>query len=129
MDKISKEKRSGICPELRKKHETRTVSKISDSQDGIQIPSSLKGATRKPDIVLRKHKIVIFVCHMNRRKATVPKTNTESWIAKFRENQKRDALNEKKIRELGWKLIKVWECETGDKSALRKKLKGCFLSG
>ena len=102
---------------------------------GFRFRLHSKDLPGKPDIVLRKHKTVIFVhgCfwhrHRNCRKSTVPKTNTETWIAKFRENQKRDALNEKKIRELGWKLIKIWECETEDKSALRKKLKGCFLSG
>ena len=135
MDKISRQARSRNMSAIRgsnTKPEIRVRSILHSMGFRFRLhQSDLPG---KPDIVLKKHNTVIFVhgCfwhrHRNCRKSTVPKTNTETWIAKFRENQKRDALNEKKITELGWRLIKIWECETEDTNALRKRINECFRS-
>ena len=40
-----------------------------------------------------------------------PKTNTEFWYAKFKYNQERDERNYQKLRDLGWRILIVWECE------------------
>lgn len=47
-----------------------------------------------------------------------PKTNTEFWYAKFKYNAERDGRNYAKLREMGWKVLIVWECEIrhGDKA-------------
>ena len=74
-----------------------------------------------PDIVLPKYKTVIFVhgCfwhrHENCKYASTPKTRQEFWEAKFRENIKRDKLNQENLSSKGWKIIIVWECEIKDK--------------
>jgi DNA mismatch endonuclease (patch repair protein) len=71
----------------------------------------------KPDIVLPKHKTVIFLhgCFWHRhegcRYAYTPKTNTEFWVDKFASNSQRDKINAEKLIALGWNLITVWECE------------------
>jgi DNA mismatch endonuclease (patch repair protein) len=70
----------------------------------------------KPDIVLPKHQVAIFVhgCfwhgHRECRFATVPATRTEFWVAKISTNQARDAVAESKLREAGWRIAIVWEC-------------------
>ena len=86
-----------------------------------------------PDIVLPKYKTVIFVhgCfwhrHNNCKFATTPKTRTEFWENKFKENIERDIKNQNKLKNLGWKSRIIWECEIKDKDAINQKLKDIFL--
>ena len=70
-----------------------------------------------PDIVLPKHKTVIFIhgCfwhgHKGCKNYTVPQTNTDFWIAKVARNQERDQEVWRKLEAKGWSVIIVWECE------------------
>ena len=70
-----------------------------------------------PDIVLPKHRTVVFVhgCfwhgHKDCKYYTVPKTNTEFWMAKVARNQERDQEVWRKLEAKGWRVIIVWECE------------------
>lgn len=84
----------------------------------------------KPDIVLPKHKIIILVhgCFWHRhpgcKVATVPKSNTEFWLAKFSRNIERDADVRQRLEADGWKVFVIWECEVAtqkkaDATALR----------
>lgn len=83
----------------------------------------------KPDMVLPKYRTVIFVhgCfwhqHPGCPMARTPKRNKPYWEEKFRRNKARDALNVKQLRDLGWRVVMVWECETHDAKKLRDKLK------
>lgn len=70
----------------------------------------------KPDIVLPKYHTVIFIngCFWHRHNcklATMPKTHTDFWKRKFEQNVKNDLANHKKLRNLGWHVIILWECE------------------
>ncbi len=71
----------------------------------------------KPDIVLKKYNTVIFVngCfwhgHQNCRYFVVPKTRTEFWSDKIKGNKERDDRNISLLKEAGWNVITVWECE------------------
>jgi DNA mismatch endonuclease (patch repair protein) len=70
-----------------------------------------------PDIVLPKYKTVIFVngCfwhgHKDCRYFVVPKTNTDFWLKKINTNLERDKRKQEALKELGWNVIVVWECE------------------
>ena len=35
----------------------------------------------------------------------------DSWVAKIRRNQERDIEEQKRLAEMGWHCITVWECE------------------
>ena len=71
----------------------------------------------KPDIVLPKYKTVIFVngCfwhgHEGCKYYVIPKTNTDFWVDKIKKNIERDAQKNNQLKELGWRVITVWECE------------------
>lgn len=71
----------------------------------------------RPDIVLPKYRTVIFVhgCfwhgHKDCKYYTVPKTNTEFWMAKVARNQERDQEVWRKLEAKGWSVIIVWECQ------------------
>lgn len=78
-----------------------------------------------PDVVLPKYKTVVFVngCFWHRhegcRYASTPATNREFWNHKFERNVERDAREQKELRETGWNVIVVWECEL--KKAVREE--------
>ena len=91
-----------------------------------------------PDLVLRKYRTCIFVngCFWHGHKlrkaqseelrvkneeftfdyensecCKIPKTNREFWMAKIRRNKERDKEEQRKLAEMGWHCITVWECE------------------
>ena len=71
----------------------------------------------KPDIVLPKYKTVIFVngCfwhqHSGCKNATMPKSNTDFWKEKLGKNVDNDRKHHEQLREMGWNVIVLWECE------------------
>lgn len=70
-----------------------------------------------PDVVLPKHRTAVFVhgCfwhqHPGCRKATIPKNNSAFWEAKLTRNRERDLEARRKLEELGWNVVVLWECE------------------
>lgn len=72
----------------------------------------------RPDIVLPKYKLIIFVhgCFWHRhpgcRLESTPKTRVNVWTAKFAANVIRDKHVIEDLRRLGWRVAIVWECET-----------------
>jgi DNA mismatch endonuclease (patch repair protein) len=70
-----------------------------------------------PDLVLPKYKTGIFVhgCfwhqHEQCRYAVLPKTRTEYWIPKLKGNVDRFAQDKKRLNEMGWHVMVVWECQ------------------
>lgn len=90
----------------------------------------------KPDIVLPKYKTVIFVngCfwhhHEGCKYFVWPKNNADFWRSKIESNTARDQKNYKKLAEMGWKVLIIWECELKGAaqgvrlSSLEKALKG-----
>ena len=41
----------------------------------------------------------------------IPQSNTEFWIRKIQRNQERDQENYRILRENGWQVIVLWECQ------------------
>ena len=83
-----------------------------------------------PDLVLRKYRTCIFVngcfwhghyIHLpsddlqitveNSECCKIPKTNREFWLAKIRRNKERDKEVQRRLAEMGWHCITIWECE------------------
>ena len=70
-----------------------------------------------PDIANRAKRWVVFVhgCfwhgHTGCSKATIPKRNTEFWIEKIARNKRRDGFKETQLREAGFDVHVVWQCE------------------
>lgn len=70
----------------------------------------------KPDIVLPKYNLVIFVhgCfwhqHLGCHYAYTPASNSEKWKAKLEGNKVRDEVQQQLLREMGWRVLTIWEC-------------------
>lgn len=81
----------------------------------------------KPDIVLPRHKKIIFVhgCFWHQhdcKRATVPATRRAFWLDKFEQNKSRDKRNARSLRRAGWNVLVVWECWTRKKTILEKRI-------
>jgi len=84
---------------------------------GLRYRINVKGLPGSPDILLPKYHSAIFVhgCfwhgHKDCKNYTVPRTNTEFWVAKVARNRERDQAVWRKLEALGWNVIIVWECQ------------------
>ena len=84
---------------------------------GFRFAKSSLGLVGKPDIVLPRWKVLVFVhgCFWHRhsgcRNATTPSTRPEFWQEKFDGNVGRDARNRSDLEAAGWTVLTVWECE------------------
>ena len=76
----------------------------------------------KPDIVFANRNKVIFVhgCFWHRHSdpacglARMPKSHLDFWRTKLEHNRKRDLDNQKRLMNLGWEYLIIWECQLRD---------------
>ena len=118
-------------PEIRRMNMSRIKGKDTKPEEyvrkylfskGFRYRKNVKDMPGKPDIVLPKYRTVVFVngCfwHMHDCKYFVwPKSNEEYWRPKIQRNRERDLENQRKLKESGWTVFTVWECE------LKKKIR------
>lgn len=83
---------------------------------GFRFSLHRKDLPGNPDIVLPRYRTVVQVqgcfwhghsCKDGRR----PLSNRKYWNAKLDRNKRRDAVNARSLRRMGWRRIVVWECE------------------
>lgn len=86
-----------------------------------------------PDLVFRRAKKVIEVrgcfwhshkCRKNKRPVA---SRCNYWHPKLVRNVNRDRQNLRRLRNLGWQVLVVWECETKNTAALATRI-GSFLA-
>lgn len=93
-----------------------TVRKYLFSQ-GFRYRKNDKRLPGSPDIVLPKYKTVIFVngCfwhkHEDCKYFVWPRNNADFWKKKIESNVMRDIKNYQQLKDLGWKVFVIWECE------------------
>lgn len=106
---MSKVRSSGTTPEL-------VVRKLLSSNKirGYRLNNSKVSGT--PDICLTRAKIAIFIhgCFWHRCPTcalTLPRHNRKFWSEKFKANKIRDRRNRHLLKNEGWEVITLWECE------------------
>jgi len=120
-DKISKARRSWVMSRVSGKH-TKPERLVRSLLHRMGYRFTVNGPKNKtlpgrPDIVLPARKSVIFVhgCFWHRHPgckiATTPKSNVEYWQAKFERNIQRDRETEHALKQSGWHVIIIWECQ------------------
>lgn len=78
----------------------------------------------RPDIVFPRQKLAIQVrgCFWHQHEdcggARMPGSNLEYWRPKLQRNVRRDAEKDAALRELGWRVLVVWECEIDTQSSV-----------
>lgn len=100
---------------------------------GYRFRLQRKDLPGKPDLVLPKHDVAIFVngcfwhcheCHLFKW----PKSNAQFWKKKILGNRERDQRSAKDLRGLGWHVMTVWECAVRSKSDRQLESLACRMS-
>ena len=89
-----------------------------------------------PDLVFPGRKKTIFVhgCFWHRHSdpgcklARLPKSRLDFWKPKLEGNSRRDRVNQARLRELGWDVLVVWECQIGYREHIESIIRA-FLEG
>ena len=136
MDKLSAEQRHKNMAAIRSKDtKPEMIVRRGLWSRGFRYRLNHKRLPGHPDLVLKKYRTCIFVngCfwhghHVampqmsdgrgqmedvieNSECCKIPRTNREFWVAKIRRNQERDIEEQKRLAEMGWHCITIWECE------------------
>lgn len=83
----------------------------------------------KPDLVFRSRGKVLFVhgCFWHRHPkcalARLPKSRQEFWLPKLESNRRRDKKCEMALKDAGWEVMTIWECELNDIAMLQKRIR------
>jgi DNA mismatch endonuclease (patch repair protein) len=79
----------------------------------------------EPDLLIRNGRIAVFVdgCfwHGCPKCGHIPKTNKAYWRAKIARNRARDARITRRLRKVGFSVVRLWECD------LRARASTCLL--
>ena len=84
---------------------------------GFRYRKNVRKLPGTPDLVLPKYRAVIFVngCfwhgHEGCKYFVWPKSNAEFWRLKIETNISRDQRKKDQLRDMGWNVMIVWECE------------------
>ncbi|WP_271627831.1 very short patch repair endonuclease [Bradyrhizobium sp. CCBAU 11445] len=130
VDIVSPARRSEMMGRIRGKGtKPELVVRSSAHRLGFRFRLHAKTLPGSPDLVFPGRKIALFVhgCFWHRhpgcRHCYVPKSNIQFWREKFKKNVLRDERVRRGLEEMGWRVAVIWECETADPDALRKRLK------
>ncbi len=89
-----------------------------------------KSLPGRPDMVFSGRRKVIFVhgCFWHRHDFScpltrMPKSRLDFWKPKFEATQRRDQVNQAKLREMGWELLIVWECQLKEMGELAIRIR------
>ena len=133
MDIVTRETRSKMMASVHSK-DTKPERKVRSLLHafGYRFRIHRKDLPGNPDIVLAKHKKVIFVhgCfwhqHTGCPKAKRPDTRKKFWDKKLNENMERDKRNLRELEESGWVSNIIWECQTKRESDLISAIEEIF---
>lgn len=125
MDSLSKEKRSWNMSRIKGKDtKPELIVRSLLHSMGYRYRLHQKSLPGKPDLVLKKYRTVIFVhgCFWHRhedcRYAYNPKSKVDFWEKKFQKNIERDRIKTEQLKESGWSVLVIWECETKNRDKL-----------
>lgn len=134
-DVFSPEQRSEIMAKVRSqdtKPEVLVRSLIH--RMGFRFRLHNKHLPGNPDIVLPRHKKIVFVhgCFWHQHEgcphAARPASNIAYWNKKLDGNVRRDKANLEKLAALGWRVLVIWECETRNREQLILRLQEFFVN-
>lgn len=77
-----------------------------------------KGCT--PDLLMPSRRLAVFVdgdfwhsCPVHGRHTPFTGPNAARWADKMQRNRERDARSTQLATDLGWRVVRFWECEVG----------------
>lgn len=92
---------------------------------GFRFRRNVSSLLGKPDIAIKKHKIVIFLdsCfwHGCKKHCRMPSSNVDYWNKKIARNKERDKQVNRYYRSQGWSILRIWE------HSLKKDFEACLI--
>jgi len=119
VDPLSQEQRSAHMAKVRSKGNKSTEVKV----EGVLIEKGITGWTKhpafrtsSPDFYFEDHKLAVFIdgCFWHacpKCKRNTPSTRSEFWKEKIDANRRRDNRNRRKMRMVGYHVMRIWEHE------------------
>jgi DNA mismatch endonuclease (patch repair protein) len=102
---------------------------------GLRYRLHRKDLPGRPDVVFPRYRLAVFIhgcfwhgCPACDRGLRRPKSNAGFWKAKLAANQARDARNISALKELGWRVVVIWECTIRDENRLAKAIDELVLT-
>ncbi len=85
----------------------------------------------RPDIAFPGARVAVFVdgCYWHGcpRHYSSPATNRPFWVEKLRGNTERDGRKDRELEALGWRVLRIWECEVkGDLEAVVARVRAAL---
>lgn len=124
-DFVTPEKRSKIMRGVKQKDtKPELLVRRALHARGYRFRLHRKDLPGKPDIVLPRHGLAIFVhgCFWHQHEACkdgrLPASNEDYWLPKLARNVERDKEKALALQEAGWRVLAVWECEARDPARL-----------
>lgn len=126
MDTVSKRTRSKIMSSIRSVSKMeRAAHQFAAMRAGCHLVHKLKGVYGNPDFANKGRMVALFVhgCFWHRCQYhfSMPQSNTAFWEKKFARNVERHREVVKRLRDLGWRVVTVWEHEV---RAFKKRRSG-----
>jgi len=120
VDSVSPERRSEIMSLVRAR-DTGPEMKVRRlvHRMGFRYRLHVGALPGRPDLVFPGRNKVILVhgcfwhAHRGCKLARIPKSRVEFWENKIAGNRERDRRNRRRLVKMGWRLLVIWECETG----------------
>lgn len=113
-----------ITPEVRSKNMSAirgTRTKLEDKvthelwKQGVRFRKNTLNLFGKPDIAIKKYKVVIFIdsCfwHSCEQHGHIPKSNIDYWSKKLSRNKHRDIAVTSHYTDRRWNILRIWEHE------------------
>lgn len=120
MDTLTPERRSALMKRVKRVKRSDTKPEVTLRKAlhklGFRYVIGDKRLPGTPDLVFPKYKMAVFVhgCFWHGhecRQGRAPTSNVDFWLPKIAANRARDARKEQALRDLGWRVFIVWECE------------------
>ncbi len=130
-DPLSKRRRSEVMARIRSRGNRSTELELAkllrrERITGWRRKSALFG---RPDFVFPAIKLAVFVdgefWHGHPRRGRLPKTHRAYWRAKINRNRSRDRRVNRALRQLGWRVLRIWEHQLAPKFHLRTVARLC----
>lgn len=129
MDRITKDKRSWNMSRIRGRNTLpeRAVRSLLHRL-GFRFRLHSHKLPGRPDVVLPRYQSVVLIhgCfwhqHPGCKYAYTPKSRANFWSRKFAGNLARDRRTVDALRDAGWRVIVVWECELRKPDVLSRRI-------
>ena len=129
MDRYDKQKRSEVMASV-KKSNTKLEGRLAIVLDAEGLTIYRRHAAElpgSPDFVFDAARLVVFLdsCYWHGcpKHLRMPQSNVEYWEQKIARNRARDRRQNRELKALGWRVLRLWEHELREPAGALRRLR------